>query len=120
MKVRGGRQRTMGCVVNYLFKNGLGPKGIFFRLQYWLCLPGTSEIKHIPTRNHSLINIDVLVSTCSSVVPQEVKPIFHCDAKYLASGVDIGQCPRRQNFALEIPTCWYILALPNDRNLRFP
>ena len=44
----------------------------------------------------------------------EVKPIFHCDAKYLASGVGVGQCPRRQNFALEIPT-WYILALPNAK-----
>ena len=44
-----------------------------------------------------------------------VKPIFHCDAKYLASGVGVGQCPRRQNFALEIPTCWYILALPNTK-----
>ena len=42
-----------------------------------------------------------------------VKPIFHQNAKYLASGVGVGQCPRRQNFALEIPTCWYILALPN-------
>ena len=46
-----------------------------------------------------------------------LKPIFNCDAKYLASGVGIGgwQCPRRQNFALEIPTCWYILALPNAK-----
>ena len=44
-----------------------------------------------------------------------LKPIFHCDAKYLASGVGVGQCPRRQNFALEIPTCWYILALPNAK-----
>ena len=44
-----------------------------------------------------------------------VKPIFHCNAKYLASGVGVGQSPRRQNFALEIPTCWYILALPNAK-----
>ena len=35
-----------------------------------------------------------------------LKPIFHCDAKYLASGVGVGQCLRRQNFALGIPTCW--------------
>ena len=27
-----------------------------------------------------------------------LKPIFHCDAKYLASGIGVGQCPRRQNF----------------------
>ena len=44
-----------------------------------------------------------------------VKPIFHWNAKYLASGVGVGQCPRRQNFALEIPACWYILALPNAK-----
>ena len=44
-----------------------------------------------------------------------LKPIIHCNAKYLASGVGVGQCPRRQNFALEIPTCWYILALPPTR-----
>ena len=29
-----------------------------------------------------------------------LKPIFHCDAKYLASWVGVGQCTRRQNFAL--------------------
>ena len=28
------------------------------------------------------------------------QPIFHCDAKYLASGFGVGQCPRRQNLAL--------------------
>ena len=37
-----------------------------------------------------------------------IKPILLWDAKYLASGVGVGQCPRRQNFALEIPTCWYL------------
>ena len=41
-----------------------------------------------------------------------LKPIFHQNAKYLASGGGVGQCPRRQTFALGIPTCWYILALP--------
>ena len=45
------------------------------------------------------------------------KPIFHCDANHLASGVGVGQC---QNFALEIPTCWYILALPNAKICVFP
>ena len=29
-----------------------------------------------------------------------LKPIFHCDAKYLASGVGVEQCTRRQNFVL--------------------
>ena len=46
---------------------------------------------------------------------KKLMPIFHCDAKYLASGVGVGQCPQPQNFALEIPTCWYILALPNAK-----
>ena len=32
--------------------------------------------------------------------------------KILASGVGVGQLPRRQTFALGIPTCWYLLALP--------
>ena len=49
-----------------------------------------------------------------------LKPIFHYDTKYLASGVGVGQCPRGQNFALEIPTCWYILALPNAKICVFP
>ena len=40
------------------------------------------------------------------------KPIFHQNAKYLALGGGVGQYPRRQTFALGIPTCWYILALP--------
>ena len=26
---------------------------------------------------------------------KSLKPIFHCNAKYLASGVGVGQCPRR-------------------------
>ena len=37
-----------------------------------------------------------------------LKPIFHCDAKFLALGVGIGQYPQRQNFVLGIPTCWYL------------
>ena len=41
-----------------------------------------------------------------------LKPIFRCNANYLASGVSVGQCPQRQIFVLEIPTCWYILVLP--------
>ena len=52
---------------------------------------------------------------CERRTHSTVKPIFHCDAKYLTSGVGVGQCPRRQKFALEIPTCWYILALPNAK-----
>ena len=50
-------------------------------------------------------HVDFKKSQCS----MSLKPIFDCDAKYLASGVGFGQCPRRQNFALGIPTCWYLL-----------
>ena len=50
----------------------------------------------------------------------KLKPIFHQNAKYLASGVGVGQCPRRQNFVLEMPTCCYILALPNAKICVFP
>ena len=32
--------------------------------------------------------------------PVILKPIFHQNAKYLASGVGVGQCTRCQNFAL--------------------
>ena len=46
--------------------------------------------------------IQLKVSCCM------LKPIFHYDAKYLASGVGVGQCPRRQNVVFEIPTCWYL------------
>ena len=45
-----------------------------------------------------------------------LKPIFHCDAKYLASGVGVRQCPQHQNFVLGIPTCWYLGA---NANLKF-
>ena len=44
------------------------------------------------------------------------KPIFHQNAKYLASGSGVGQCPRRQHFALGIPTCWYLKC----ENVRYP
>ena len=48
-----------------------------------------------------------------------LKPIFHQNAKYLASGGGVGQCPRRQTFASGIPTCWYILTLPPTPMLKF-
>ena len=40
-----------------------------------------------------------------------LKPIFHCDAKPFALGPDVGLDPQRQNFASEIPTCWYLKTL---------
>ena len=36
----------------------------------------------------------------AEVKHQALKPIFHQNAKYLASGVGVGQCTRHQNFAL--------------------
>ena len=54
-----------------------------------------------------------LIIPLTRVRPMEyLKPIFHQNAKYLALGGDVGQCPRRQILALGIPICWYILALP--------
>ena len=53
----------------------------------------------------------------------KVKPMFHCDAKPLALGPGIGLDPQRHNFALGIPTRWYLktrkFALPPTPNLKF-
>ena len=52
-----------------------------------------------------------------------LKPIFHCNAKSLASGVGVGQYPQRQTFALGIPPCRYLGAnanpSPPPQNLKF-
>ena len=37
-----------------------------------------------------------------------LKPIFHCDATPFALGTGIGLDTQRHNFALPIPTCWYL------------
>ena len=37
-----------------------------------------------------------------------VKPIFLCEAKPFTLGTSVGLDPERQNFALPIPTCWYL------------
>ena len=51
------------------------------------------------------------------------KPIFHCVAKPFALGPCIGLDPQCHNFALGIPTCWYLktlkFALPPTQNLKF-
>ena len=39
-------------------------------------------------------------------MPQNLKPIFHCDTKPVGPGV--GLYPQCHNFALEIPTYWYL------------
>ena len=50
-------------------------------------------------------------------------PIFHCNAILLALGPRVGLDPQRHNFALGIPTCWYlktlIFVLPRMRTLKF-
>ena len=48
------------------------------------------------------VSIDVSLDTIYKFYPKTLcfKPIFHQNAKYLASGVGVGQCTRRQNFAL--------------------
>ena len=58
-----------------------------------------------------------LLSSCLiKRISNILKPIFHQNAKYLAWGAGVGQCPRRQNFALGIPTCWYLKC----ENLHYP
>ena len=63
---------------------------------------------------HIFKSVTVIVQRQKSLVI--LKPIFQQNAKYLASGAGVGQCPRRQNFGLGIPTCWYLKC----GNLRFP
>ena len=52
-----------------------------------------------------------------------VKPIFHCGAKPFALGPGIGLDPQHHNFALPIPTCWYLktlkFALPPTQIITF-
>ena len=36
------------------------------------------------------------------------KPIFHCNAKPFVLGTGVGLEPQHHNFALPIPTCWYL------------
>ena len=40
-----------------------------------------------------------------------LEPIFHCDAKFWRRGLAQGNTLRHQNFALGIPTCWYLKTL---------
>ena len=46
--------------------------------------------------------------------------IFHCDAKPFALGPGVGLDPQCHNFALGVPTCWYLqtlkFALPPMQN----
>ena len=52
-----------------------------------------------------------------------LKPIFHCDVTQFALGPGVGLNPQRHNFALRIPTCWYLKTLkfasPPVRNIKF-
>ena len=64
--------------------------------------------------------INIILDMCSVC---ESKAYIPLQRKILASGAGVGQHPRRQNFALGIPTCWYLktleFALPPTRNLKF-
>ena len=74
-------------------------------------------MKSLPFWDYIISFLDYIIRSngIEALTGFRFKPIFHCNTKYLASGVGVGQCPRCQNYALEIPTCWYILALPNAK-----
>ena len=52
-----------------------------------------------------------------------LKPIFHCEAKPFTLGPGVSLDPQHHNFALGIPTCWYLKALkcglPPKQNIKF-
>ena len=48
------------------------------------------------------------IYTSKSLYYQNLKPIFHCGAKPLASGPCVGLHPQCDDFVLPIPTCWYL------------
>ena len=62
----------------------------------------------------------VIVKFRKRLCVKRLKPIFHCDAKTFALGPRVGFRAPKQNFALEIQTCWYLkmlkFALPPTRN----
>ena len=68
-----------------------------------------NSVKYIEYKLHATLT-DVWL--CYSL-----KPIFHCDAKPFALGTGVGLDPQRHNFALPIPTCWYLK--PPTPNLKF-
>ena len=84
---------------------------------------------------HIYMNIYVCMYVCMYVICSikfqnnvhsvtiRLKPIFHCDAKPLALGPDVGLDPQHHIFALPIPTCWYLkmlkFPLPSQCNIAF-
>ena len=54
----------------------------------------------------SLNNITLILFIQSESL--KLKPMFHCDAKPFALGTGIGLDTQCHNFALPIPTCWYL------------
>ena len=52
-----------------------------------------------------------------------LKPIFHCDAKPFALDPGVNFDSQHHNFALPIPTCWYLktlkFTLPPTLNIKF-
>ena len=42
---------------------------------------------------------------------KEILDVFHCNAKPLALGPRLGLDPKHNEFALRIPSCWYLKSL---------
>ena len=86
----------------------------------WVCTPKT----HMLSCEYSELNVRSLaLSATDTWLKIKPKPIFHCDAKPFALGPRVGLDPKHHNFALRIPTCWYLkmlkFALPTTRTLKF-
>ena len=60
-----------------------------------------------------------LYSLIKRIAKEKFRILHHPKHYSLYSTATQNTCPQRQNFALEIPTCWYILALPLTPNLKF-
>ena len=83
-------------------------------------------LKYLILSNHSLYISHTVPYLYSAMLPlihtnhwkNTVKPIFHCDAKPFALGPRSGLDPKRHNFALGIPTCWYLKMLKLAANAK--
>ena len=60
------------------------------------------------SRSVSLHSKNLPLTWCNVIL---LKLIFHCNGKQFALGHGVGLDPQRHNFALGIPTCWYLKTL---------
>ena len=78
---------------------------------------------HADIRKAKTLCLGVKSAKLCKFVEYSLKPIFYCNAKPFALVPDVGLDPQRHNFALLIPTCWYLktlkCALPPTRMLKF-